>query len=120
MRLFTTHHPRRAVFAALTASVLLGGSLAVNTTHAAVACRSDPIITLSNGHTVQISDQINDAVTNVTRVDYQLHVPAGVTATNVTYPADNTPGLRETFEFYSDARQARTSLTTPCTTQTAR
>jgi hypothetical protein len=94
----------RRLALALGAASLLAGSLAAPTAHAAlVRCSSDPIITLSNGHTVQISDQIYDSPTNVSKVDYQLHVPAGVTATQVTYPADNTAGIPETFEFYSDA-----------------
>lgn len=88
----------------LGAAGLLAGSLAAPTAHAAlVRCSTDPIITLSNGHTVQISDQISDTPTNVSKVDYQLHVPAGVTATKVIYPADNTAGIPETFEFYADA-----------------
>jgi hypothetical protein len=102
MSLFTTHHPCRALLgAALTAGVLLGGPLAVNTAHAAIACRVDPIVTLSNGVQVEMSNTIYDDSTNVSLVAYTLHGPSGTKVTSVSY-ANSTPGIAETFQYVAD------------------
>jgi hypothetical protein len=101
MRLFTTHHPRRAVRAALTAGVLLGGPLAANSAHAAVSCRADPIVTLSNGVQVEMDNTIYDDSSNVSKVAYTLHGPMGTTVKSVSY-ANSTPGIAETFQYVAD------------------
>jgi hypothetical protein len=69
---------------------------------AMTGCRSDPIITLSNGVQVQIGNTIADAATNVSTVAYTLHGPLGTTATKIVYPADNTSGIAETFQYIAD------------------
>jgi hypothetical protein len=102
MRLFTTRHPRRALLgAALAAGFLASGPLAVNTAHAAISCRADPIVTLSNGVQVQMSDLMYDYATNVSKVAYTLHGPVGTTVTSVSY-VNTTPGIVETFQYVAD------------------
>lgn len=102
MHLFTTRPPRRPlVGAALAVGVLLGGPLAATTAHAALACRADPIVTLSNGMQVQMSDLMYDAASNVSTVAYTLHGPVGTTVANVSY-VNTTPGIVETFHYVAD------------------
>jgi hypothetical protein len=77
MSLLTTRRPRRGVLAAaLTAGVLLGGSLAVTTAHAAIACRSDPVVVV-NGATVDIIDTLSTTASAVRELDYTITVPKG-------------------------------------------
>src|SRR5262245_7688398 len=45
---------------------------------AALLCRSDPAVILSNGLTLDIGANISTLVTEVTEVHYELHVPQGV------------------------------------------
>ena len=78
MSLFATHHPRRALLgsAALTAAILCAGPLSVNTTHAAVACRSDPVLVV-NGATVDVVSTLWSSAGNIREIDYVVTVPAG-------------------------------------------
>ena len=48
-------------------------------------CRSDPIVTLSNGDVVTIYVEIAAEADDVKNIDYVLHVPKDVTATNIIY-----------------------------------
>ena len=81
---------------------LIAGGLASPAAHAAlVACGTDPIVTLSNGAQVTMSNTIYDYSTNVTQVDYSLHGPSGTTVESVSY-AKSTPGIPETFTYYAD------------------
>ena len=103
MSLFATHHPCRALLgAALTAGVLLGGSLAVNTAHAAIACRADPVVTLSNGVTLQISEDIAADASQVAAIAYVVHAPAGTQLLSVTYTA-GAIGTKEKLKVTTDA-----------------
>jgi hypothetical protein len=69
--------------------------------HAAITCRADPIVTLSNGMQVQMSDLIYDYASNVSKVAYTLHGPVGTTVTSVSY-ANTDPGIVETFQYVAD------------------
>jgi hypothetical protein len=71
------------------------------TAHAALSCRADPIVTLSNGRQVQMSDLIFDAASNVSLVAYTLHGPIGTTVKSVSY-ANTDPGIVETFQYVAD------------------
>lgn len=51
----------------------------------AIGCRTDPIVTLSNGDVVTILLDIDADASQVTSIDYTLHVPPDITATNITY-----------------------------------
>ena len=93
---------RRLVVAAVLGVGLLGGFGAPRADAALSACRADPIVTLSNGITVQMSNTIYDAAAKVTKVTYTLHGPQGTTVTKVVYPTDNTSGIPETFAYVAD------------------
>ncbi len=45
-----------------------------------VACRSDPVVILSNGTILDLSAEVSTLLLNVEQVHYELHVPVGVTA----------------------------------------
>jgi hypothetical protein len=81
---------------------LLTGLAPLRTQAALTGCRSDPIVTLSNGVQVQIGNTMADAAANVSKVAYTLHGPLGTTATQVVYPADNASGIVETFQYIAD------------------
>ena len=92
----------RRLALALGAASLLAVSLAAPAAHAALSrCSTDPVVTLSNGAQVTMSNDIYDASTNVTKVAYILHAPGGTTVTSVSY-ANSTTGIPETFTFYAD------------------
>src|SRR5438128_12259453 len=86
--------------AALSTS-LLARSLIAPDTHAAVGgCRSDPVVTLSNGYVLDLSAVVNDTATDVQQVSYTLHAPVG---TWVTSTVDTSVlGPKDTFQFYAD------------------
>jgi hypothetical protein len=46
--------------------------------HARLLCRSDPVVTLSNGVILDLSATISTLPWQVTEVHYELHVPQGV------------------------------------------
>lgn len=48
-------------------------------------CRTDPIVTLSNGDVVSIYVEIATEPSDIERIDYKLHVAKGVTATSIVY-----------------------------------
>jgi hypothetical protein len=66
-----------------------------------VGCRSDPVVVLSNGVTLDLSADIDDIVGDVQQVSYTLHIPAG------TFPlavigTDGLMGLKESFAVSAD------------------
>ena len=92
----------RRLALALGAAGLLAGSLTAPAAHAAlVRCSTDPLVTLSNGAQVTMSNDIYDSSTNVKGVAYILHAPSGTTVKSVSY-ANSTEGIPETFTFYAD------------------
>jgi hypothetical protein len=94
----------RRLALALGAAGLLAGSLAAPAAHAAlIRCSTDPVVILSNGAQVTMSNDIYDVSTNVTKVAYILHAPIGTTVTSVSY-ANSTAGIPETFTFYADTQ----------------
>ena len=103
MSVFTPRPTRRALAcAAMLSAGLLASSLRAPAAHAVVACRTDPIVTLSNGVTVQMSNTIYDDSAHVRRVAYTLRAPAGTTVTRVVYPPDMTTSIPESFQFEAD------------------
>jgi len=98
MTRFPTRPRRRTVLgAALAAGFIAGGPLAASTTaHAALACRSDPLVVLSNGVTLDLSATIYDDVTDVQQVAYTLQAPQGVTVVR-TITTDGAVGYKEHF-----------------------
>src|SRR5438270_10644123 len=94
---------RRAVFAgSLLLLLVVPGSLRPRLAMAGlVGCRSDPVVLLSNGSALDLSADIGDAQSDVQRVDYAVHVPAGIRIVAVLN-TDGLIGLAETFHFSSD------------------
>jgi hypothetical protein len=90
--------------AACLAALLLSGLGAAHQTQAMVACRADPVITLSNGAVIDLNLSIVDTLSDVSHVAYTLHGPIGTSVvsysypdgtgaiSSVTYVADDTPG----------------------------
>lgn len=70
-----------------------------------VGCRSDPIVTLSNGVVVQMFSDIADSGTHINNVAYVLHAPLGVRVVSVTYPPDTNPNIHESLQFFADGKQ---------------
>ncbi len=74
--MFIHHHLRRTLLgAALTAGLLAGSSHALTTAHAALACRADLVVTLSNGITVDLHVSASDTLSDLRHISYVLHGP---------------------------------------------
>jgi hypothetical protein len=91
MKLFAA---RRAGVGALTlATAMVGGSWCALHSYAHVSsCRTDPIVKLSNGESVNLSASIYDTATNVSKVTYTLYIPAGVAVTGETFTGNAFTG----------------------------
>ena len=65
-------------------------------------CRTDPIFTLSNGEKVTVVLDIGTDEASVIYVNYNLHVPAGVSVKNVIFTAGGI-GKLETYFIIQDS-----------------
>jgi hypothetical protein len=85
--------------------VLLLLAMSLLTPHPAAAairvCRSDPIILLSNGETIQTAATIATDAANVRPVKYTLHLPKGVKVIVVLF-TPNQLGRKELVSFIDD------------------
>lgn len=54
--------------------------------HAAVGCRADPVLTLSNGAVIDLNLSISDALSDVQNIVYTLHGPVGTRLVSASYP----------------------------------
>jgi hypothetical protein len=83
-----THVRRRgALGAAILATGLLARVVQPSPAHAALTrCSTDPVVTLSNGVTLEVNVSIQDTLSDVTNVSYALNIPTGVTVKSVAYP----------------------------------
>ncbi len=108
--------PRHA--AALLAAGLLINAPLVRVAHADISgCRSDPVVALSNGVTVDLSAVIADGAADVRGVAYTLHVPAGLRAVSVA-PSGGPLGPKETIAVVADDAPATYDSATVVTTGT--
>jgi hypothetical protein len=80
-------------------------------------CRSDPVIALSDGKSVTITDSISDASTDLQHITYVLHAPTGVTVSRVTYTAGMS--AIESLQFYADQTAGHYVAGTQVTTKTS-
>ncbi len=91
---------RRALIGALLLSAsALAATLPAGQARAAVACRADPVVTLSNGITVDLHVTVNDAFGDLKHVSYVLHGPP-VASAIAAYP-DGT-GAISSFTYVPD------------------
>ena len=89
------HTLRRA--SVIAASLCAGLALLVTGTGTAfglTGCRSDPVITLSNGVTLVMWESIGDSASDVKSVKYQVDVPTGVSVRSVVYAGDVAANLQ--------------------------
>ena len=94
------------------ASALLGSGvllalLQAPLTHAAVGCRSDPLIVLNNGMVFDLSTTINDDVSDVKLITYTLHVPYGVSLAQAV-STDGDVKYHEQFLLVNDSQTTTT------------
>jgi hypothetical protein len=74
--------------ASVLTAALLAGTVAPYMAHAQlVGCRSDPVVSMSDGTQLDLNAVINDSSNDVKQVIYTLHVPVA------TYVIAYTPGL---------------------------
>jgi hypothetical protein len=87
MVLFGSLRARRFVLRGtiLALSLLIASLAARNAQAAFTVCRSDPLVTLSNGVQVTLYEDISDTATDVTGITYQLHIPAGLKVKSISY-----------------------------------
>jgi len=64
-------------------------------------CRSDPVVTLSNGVVLDLSAAIDDTADDVRGTTYTLHAPVGTRVVAVV-GTDGVLGLTERFVFQAD------------------
>ena len=108
--------PRHA--AALLAAGLLINAPLMRVAHADIGgCRSDPVVALSNGVTVDLSAVIADNAADVRGVAYTLHVPTGLRAVSVA-PSGGPLGPKETITVVADDAPAAYDSATVVTTGT--
>jgi hypothetical protein len=88
--------------AILSASLLTRSPLASATDAAIGGCRSDHVVTLSNGGMLDLHATVHDTTTDVQQISYTRHARASV-GTWVTSVV-NTPALgpKDSFQFCSD------------------
>jgi hypothetical protein len=108
---------RRAfVLASALAASLLLAPLSSLSAHAALTyCRTDPVVLLSNGKSVQMEADIADTASDVQHIDYVLRAPAGTTVVSIIYSGD-LPANQESFEFISDGAPGNYDTGTTVTT----
>jgi len=68
---------------------------------AALRCRSDPVVVLSNGTLIDLSADVDALLWDIASVNYTLHVPQGLTAILIVR-TPNWPGTKETFRIVDD------------------
>ena len=88
---------------ALLCAALLAGTVFVPSARAdLVGCRSDPVVILSNGVTVDLTATINDTEADVQQVAYALHAPMGTSIVSVLYTS-GALGPKEVLQFFADS-----------------
>ena len=81
-------HPLRHTLAAMSllAAVGLASLCPVSSAHAMLGtCRTDPVLTLSNGVTLRIVDDIGADISTIKSITHFVHLPVGVSILSVVY-----------------------------------
>jgi hypothetical protein len=82
------------------------------------SCSGDPIVWLSNGDKITITETINDAASDVQGISYVVHGPVGTTVSQITYTGGALSGL-ESVQFVADNPAGTYDTTTLVTTGAA-
>ena len=82
------------------------------------ACYSDPVVVLSDGTTIDLSDTIYDSETDVQQVSYVLHSPAGTIVASIALTT-GPMGPKESFKYVADQGPDAYTVTTTVTTLTS-
>ena len=101
----------------LALGLLLGPLASSNARAATTYCRTDPVATLSNGAQVTMYADVYDTDSDVQNANFVLHVPAGVSVTDVSY--DPTYGYLESFSWVADQNPGFYRINTLVTTATS-
>jgi hypothetical protein len=101
MRSIVRHPIYSAAVAALMLFALVGFAAGPDRALAYSACRTDPVLVLSNGAEVQLASSIGTDYNNVQNVVYTVHAPRG-TVVLLTVYTDNPLGSKERVLFYAD------------------
>lgn len=72
-----------------------------NLSYARLLCRSDPVVKLSNGITLNLIAYVAADSSQILEIHYDLHVPVGTSLTHITPTSAMKSGL-ETFTLYAD------------------
>jgi hypothetical protein len=115
------HKTRRLILLGGAALLLAGSALLTGggRAHAASACRSDPVITLSDLRVLDMSATIDDGASDVTGVKYVLHGPVGVSIILVVRTPSLTYGV-ESFSYVADQPTNTYVMDTTVTTSTTK
>ena len=107
---------RLVIGVALAAAWLMAGPAFGPAAHAELgACYTDPVVVLSNGTTLDLSDTINDSALDVQQVSYTLHAPAGIQVVSIT-STSGPLGPKETFQFVSSGANGQYQISSAVTT----
>lgn len=111
-------HPRRLLLGATALlAALVTGPLLPHGAHAMISsCRTDPIITLSDGSQLDITATINAPPGIVNSVKYTVHAPVGLSVTNVVFTGGPF-SKKESVGFYADQKTGAYTTTTFANTQ---
>ncbi len=101
--------PKRSFRAVAGAGILLSAAIAAplgaRHAHAYGACRTDPIVVLSNGTVLDLSATIGldvSQVSDITQISYTLHAPAGTVVARVV-STDGDVNYKEQFTLRTDS-----------------
>jgi hypothetical protein len=87
--------------AALQIGLVLGPLLSHDAAAQFAPCRSDPVVSLTNGAQIDLSATISDSTSDVKKVVYVVHAPAGTKLLSVV-DTSGLLGLTETVQLYAD------------------
>jgi len=95
----------------VTLVLLLTGMAAWPARGAGLRCRSDPTVLLTDGTIIDLAADIDEALWNVTAVNYTIHVPSKAHVIAVVR-TPHWPTTVETFTVVSDSPEGRYDTTT--------
>jgi hypothetical protein len=107
---------RLTAVVALAAVWLIAGPNLGPAAHAELgACYTDPVVVLSNGTTLDVSDSIYDSYLDVQQISYTIHAPAGIQVVSVV-STSGPLGPKETFRFTSSGANGQYQISSTVTT----